>query len=151
MTRDLSPIDDGYCIGCGLESEIGLKMRFEVADDGAVCSSLAIPPTFQGWRDIVHGGIVALVLDEAMAYAAGARGYLGVTADLKMRFRAAVPVGETVAVRGNVRWQRRDVFGIEASIHDASGRLLASAEGRFVSRGKLAAGQILGEPRARVG
>jgi uncharacterized protein (TIGR00369 family) len=151
MPELATPVDDGYCIGCGQDSAIGLKMRFEVDDDNSVHSTVTVPQPFQGWRDVVHGGVVALVLDEAMAYAAGAQGYLGVTAELKLRFRKAVPVGEPLVVRGNVLWQRRNVFGIEATICDAAGTLLASAEASFVSRGKLAPGQRLGEPQARVG
>ncbi|GAC1302596.1 MAG: PaaI family thioesterase [Vulcanimicrobiaceae bacterium] len=151
MPELAAPVDDGYCIGCGERSAIGLKMRFDVADDRSVSSSLTIPQPFQGWRDIVHGGVVALVLDEAMAYAAAAHGTIGVTADLKMRFRKPVPVGVPLVVRGNVLWQRRGVFGIEANVCDRSGAVLASAEARFVSRGALKPGQRLGEPQARVG
>jgi len=151
MAELAAPVDDGFCIGCGPYSGVGLKMRFEVEDDKSVRSSVTIPQLYQGWRDVVHGGIVALVLDEAMAYAAGAHGYLGVTAELKMRFRKAVPIGEPLVVRGNVLWRRRNVFGIEGSVSDASGTVLASAEARFISRGELAPGQRLGEPQARVG
>jgi uncharacterized protein (TIGR00369 family) len=142
----MTPIDDGYCIACGPYSPIGLQMRFAVAEDASVQSRVSVGAAFQGWRDIVHGGVVAMLLDEAMAYAAGARGLLGMTADLKMRFRRPVPVGEELVVRGNVLWQRRNVLGMAASITDAAGRLLASAEGSFVSRGNLAPGQRFGEP-----
>lgn len=149
MTQESAevPVDDGRCIGCGPYSEIGLKMQFETGDSGDVHGSLVIPQRFQGWQGVVHGGIVALVLDEAMAYAAGARGVIGMTADLKMRFRNSVPVGAILAVRGKVLWQRRNILGIEASISDAAGTLLASAVGSFVSRGKLAEGQRLGAVR----
>ena len=150
MTAGERPVDDGFCIGCGPFSAAGLKMRFETGEDFSVRSSLVIPQPFQGWRDVVHGGIVALVLDEAMAYAAGARGQIGMTAELKLRFRHAVPIGAPLEVRGSMLWQRRNVLGVEASISDASGLLLASAEGSFVSRGALAPGERFGEP-LRVG
>ncbi len=140
------PIDDGFCVGCGKDSPIGLHMTFAIEGDTSVESRVTIPERFQGWRDVVHGGIVALVLDEAMAYAAGARGYLGVTADLKLRFRNPVPVGAPLVVRAKVLWQRRTVLGIEASVCDAAGTLLASAEGSFVTRGRLEPGEKLGEP-----
>jgi len=143
----LAPIDDGHCIACGPYSPIGLKMRFEVAEDATVRSRVTVEQPFQGWRGVVHGGVVAMMLDEAMAYAAGARGLLGVTAELKMRFRRPVPVGEELVVSGNVVWQRGKVLGIAASVTDAGGTLLASAEGSFVSRGPLAPGQRLGEPQ----
>jgi acyl-coenzyme A thioesterase PaaI-like protein len=62
-----------------------------------------------------------------------------------MRFRKSVPIGAPLLVRGKVLWQRRDVLGIEASVRDERGTLLASGQGSFVSRGRLAPGERLGE------
>jgi acyl-coenzyme A thioesterase PaaI-like protein len=134
------PVDDGHCVGCGPLSEIGLKMTFERLPDDAVESRLVIPARFQGWRGVTHGGVVALVLDEAMAYAAGALGVLGVTGEMKMRFRGEVPIGAPIVVRGKVLWQRRGVLGVEASVRSADGALLASATGSFVQRGTVQPG-----------
>ena len=138
------PVDDGFCVGCGPNSASGLHMKFRSRPDGSVESRLEVPAAFQGWRDIVHGGIVALLLDEAMAYAAGARGVIGVTAELRLRFRKAVPTNRPLVVRGAVSWQRRSVLGVTASVSDSEATLLASAEGRFVSRGTLAPGERFG-------
>lgn len=145
--RLADPVDDGRCIACGPLAPNGLHMRFETGDDGWVQSRVAVSAAFQGWSGVVHGGIVATLLDEAMAYAAAARGFLGVTGELKMRFRSAVPVDAEVTVRGNVTWHRRNVLGVEARVHDASGALLASGTGSFVIRGRLAPGMRLGEVR----
>jgi acyl-coenzyme A thioesterase PaaI-like protein len=150
MTREtVAPVDDGHCIGCGPHSTIGLKMRFEVNEDRSVESTVSVGPAFAGWRDVVHGGVVALLLDEAMAYAAGAHGVIGVTGELRLRFRHAVPVGAPLVVRANVRWQRRGVLGVAASVNDAAGTLLASGEGSFVKRGELAPGALFAESRLR--
>jgi uncharacterized protein (TIGR00369 family) len=150
MTQEAAvPIDDGNCIGCGRHSSIGLKMRFLVNEDRSVESTLAVGPEFAGWRDVVHGGVVALLLDEAMAYAAGAHGVLGVTGELRLRFRKPVPVAAPLVVRGHVRWQRRHVLGISASVSDAEGNLLASGEGSFVKRGQLEPGTPFAESRIR--
>jgi len=139
-----APVDDGFCIGCGRHAETGLHMEFALGDDRSVESRLTVSRTYQGWRGVVHGGIVALLLDEAMAYAAGARGVRGVTADLKMRFRKAVPVGAPLTVRASVLWQRRDVLGVAGTVADETGKVLASGEGRFVARGILRPGERLG-------
>ena len=144
MTEPAGLVDDGNCIACGPASEVGLHMHFTELPDGSVESRATVPSRFQGWRDVVHGGIVALLLDEAMAYAAGARRIVGVTGELKMRFRKPVPTDTPLVVRGNVTWQRRGVLGVTASVGDAAGNLLASAEGRFVSRGEVAAGERFG-------
>ncbi len=120
------PLDDGHCFGCGPLSDIGLKMRFDERPDGTVECRFSLGEAYQGWRGVAHGGIVALVLDEAMAYAAATRGLLGVTAELKMRFRKPVPLG------------------VAASVSNEAGVLLASGDGSFVAKGKLAPGQRLG-------
>ncbi|MGP6157811.1 MAG: PaaI family thioesterase [Vulcanimicrobiaceae bacterium] len=145
MKQLADPLDDGHCFGCGRHSKIGLKMRFDELEDGSVECRLVLAAPYQGWQGAAHGGIVALLLDEGMAYAAKARGHRGVTAELKLRFRKSVPIGASLVVRGRVLWQRRDVLGIEASVRDEQGVLLASGQGSFVSRGRFAPGEPLGE------
>jgi acyl-coenzyme A thioesterase PaaI-like protein len=139
------PVDDGHCFACGPLSAGGLRMRFEETGVDAVACEVTLPEHFQGWRGVAHGGVVAMLLDEGMAYAAATRGHLGVTAELKMRFRAPVPLGAPLLVRGRVHWQRRNVLGVSADVLAADGAVLAVGEGRFVSRGKLAPGRRLGD------
>lgn len=144
-TSGQAPVDDGRCFACGPKSEHGLHLRFKQLPDGSVEARTTLQQPFQGWRGIAHGGIVAMLLDEAMAHAAGAKGYMGMTGDLKLRFRKAVPVGEPLVLRGDVRWQRRNVLGIGASVALESGSELAVGEGSFVIKGQLPKGELLGE------
>jgi uncharacterized protein (TIGR00369 family) len=132
------PFDDGNCFACGPTNPIGLHVHFDrAADTDGVLARLDLAPVYQGWRGIAHGGIVMALLDEAMAHAAGFAGHRGVTASVNVRFRKPVPLERPIEVRGRVAWQRRNVLGVEASIFDADGDLLARAEGHFVSRGRL--------------
>lgn len=130
------PVDDGYCFACGPENPLGLHMHFE-ADGEGVRGAVTLAPEFQGWKSVAHGGIVMALLDEGMAHAAGQAGHRGMTASANVRFRKPVPIGEPLTVQGKVSWQRRNVLGIEATICDASGAVLAQAEGKFVSRGAV--------------
>jgi acyl-coenzyme A thioesterase PaaI-like protein len=138
-------VDDGRCFACGPHNPIGLKLRFAPSADG-VQSEIVIAEPFQGWRGIVHGGIVMTLLDEGMAHAAGAAGYRGVTAELSTRFRAPVPIGAPLLVTGRVAWRRGRVFGLEASVLGVDGTVLAQGTGKFVERGALAPGVTLGDP-----
>ena len=132
------PVDDGYCFACGPENPIGLRLHFDADGDGEACArKRRSAPEFQGWKSVAHGGIAMSLLDEAMAHAAGAAGHRGVTASMSVRFRKPVPIGAPIAITGRVSWQRRNVLGLEAKVSDASGMLLADAEGRFVSMGPL--------------
>jgi uncharacterized protein (TIGR00369 family) len=138
MSAGEVPFDDGNCFACGPSNPIGMHLHFD--RDGEGVHALAVlDANFQGWRGIAHGGIVMALLDEAMAHAAGFAGHRGVTASVNVRFRSPVPLERPIAVRGRVAWQRRNVLGVEAEICDESGRVLAKAEGSFVSRGSLSA------------
>ncbi|HEX3671760.1 MAG TPA: PaaI family thioesterase [Candidatus Cybelea sp.] len=132
------PFDDGNCFACGPDNAIGMHLHFDRALDGeGVVARTELASVYQGWRGIAHGGIVMALLDEAMAHAAGFAGHRGVTASVSVRFKKPVPLEAPIVVRGRVTWQRRRVVGVEATILDSGGDVLARAEGSFVSRGTL--------------
>jgi len=106
-----SPVDDGHCVACGPKSEIGLHMRFRETGPDAVESKLILPQPFQGWQGVAHGGVVAMLLDETMAYAAATRRALGMTAEMKMRFRRPVPLGAVAAAQRHGTRSQRDRRG----------------------------------------
>ena len=141
------PVDDGRCFACGPYSADGMHLRFVPSGDDAVRAETVLPPRFQGWRGTAHGGIVMTLLDEAMAHACGRIGERGMTASMQLRFRAAVPLGVPLVVTGVVKWRRRAVIALEATVADATGAVLASAEGSFVSAGPLGK-EHLGVPDA---
>jgi uncharacterized protein (TIGR00369 family) len=130
------PVDDGGCFACGPDNPIGLHLQFEASERG-VRADVTLRPEYQGWKDIAHGGIAMMLLDEAMAHAAGAAGHRGVTASVNVRFRKPVPIGKPLVVTGRVLWQRRNILGVEAEVHDDAGRLLVRGDGHFASKGSL--------------
>lgn len=131
------PIDDGRCFACGPENPIGMHLEFENLGPKGVRARTKLAADFQGWRGIAHGGVAIALLDEAMAHAAGFAGHRGVTASLNVRFRKAVPLGEPLLVVGRVKWQRRNVLGLEADVLDDNGAVLLHGDGQFVSLGSV--------------
>lgn len=97
---------DGYCFGCGELNPAGLQMRFEDCQGEAVCE-YEVPERYQSWQGIVHGGIVALMLDEAVGWAGWHAGLPGVTGKLEVRLRQPLRVGDKVRVVGRVDRVRR--------------------------------------------
>jgi acyl-coenzyme A thioesterase PaaI-like protein len=82
------------------------------------------------------------LIDEAMAHAAGAAGQRCVSADVRVRFRRPLPLGEPLTIEGRVDWRRRNVLGVSASVSDALGRLLISGTGSMVSHGDIEPGRL---------
>jgi uncharacterized protein (TIGR00369 family) len=106
---------DGRCFGCGEENDDGLRMRFEQSGDASVCE-FTVPDRFQSWRGMIHGGVVALMLDEAVGWAAWHAGRPGLTGKLEVRYRRPLRLGERVRVTGRVERVRRSLVYARATI-----------------------------------
>ncbi len=118
---------DGHCFGCGPLNEDGLRMSFAATEDGAV-ATFVVPERFQSWVGVVHGGMVALLLDEAVGWASWHKGMPGVTGRLEVRYRQPLRVGEEVRVRGRIDRVRKSLVYAASSIERvADGEAVADA------------------------
>jgi len=121
------------CFACGDLNAQGIRMPLHLEPDRA-WSELAIEPRFQGWEGIAHGGILATILDEVMAWATASRGTFGFTGRLSIEYRRPVPVGVPIRAEGRVIDARRRILRTAATIIDpVSGEGYASAEGLYVT------------------
>ena len=84
---------------------------------------------FVGWEDKVHGGMLATLLDEVMAWAPSSYDSWAVTAEMNLRFRSPANPGEELSARGWVTQRRRRIYHVRGEIHGEDGRLIAEAEG----------------------
>ena len=112
---------DGHCFGCGPLNEEGLRLKFEPGPDGSVAEYL-VPERFQSWAGMAHGGIVALMLDEAVGWAAWHAGHPGVTGRLQVSYRRPLKLGEHVRIAGRVEKVRRTLVYVTATVENAQDR-----------------------------
>jgi acyl-coenzyme A thioesterase PaaI-like protein len=98
MTPEL--VDDRMCYACGKKNAVGLKLAFERPETGRLLSEVTFKKEHQGYKDIVHGGLVATVLDEMMVNLAWLQGTPAMTAELTVRLKKPVPVGQKVLLEG---------------------------------------------------
>ncbi len=137
MARVLGSWD---CVVCGQRNLQGMRLRFHVDGDGAR-TAWTVAPAFQGFRDILQGGMVLAILDDCMWYAAYGQGAVTLTAEASIRYRAPVGVGEPILAEGRVVERRGRLWLCAAELVRAGSReALARAEGKFlaVSPGRAA-------------
>ncbi len=122
--------DNAACFVCGQENPIGLKAEFSV-DETAHTSfaSVHLAAEFQGWQNVVHGGILATLLDESCIYACRTKADQCVTAEIKVRYRKPVPIGATVELFGKLTDNSRKIWSAEAQLKIA-GTLYAEAHAK---------------------
>jgi len=80
---------------------------------------------------MVHGGLLATVLDEAMAKAVVSLGLEALTGDLRVRFRHHVVPGEPLRIHGWVVSHRGRLLHLEASLCTLAGEERCHAWGLF--------------------
>jgi len=93
--------DDHHCFVCGEKNHYGLHLKFSI-HEGKVLSEFVPQKVHQGYKDIVHGGIISTVLDEAMVKAAIMQGMPAVTVEIGVRFKNPFTVGEMAIVEATI-------------------------------------------------
>ena len=126
------------CFGCGGDNAAGMKLVFDLDFDTKRTSGrFVLGKNYAGGAGFAHGGIIAVVLDEAMGKISKLTEERAVTAELSIEYKKPVPVDAEIVVEG---WQEeekgRNRFRV-GEIRDAQGNLLARGKGRFV---------VIGEP-----
>lgn len=108
-------------------------MTFVPGPDGSV-AEFVVPDRFQSWSGMAHGGIVSLMLDEAVGWAAWHAGHPGVTGRLQVSFRRPMRLGEAVRVVGKVEKVRRTLVYANAYIESqVDGGRIAEAAATLVA------------------
>ena len=130
----LTPNVTNHCFGCGGANTRGMQLTFEQDDEAKrVRGMFRIPEAFQGGAGIVHGGIVALLLDEVMSKVNRFQSDRAVTGELSVRYLKPVPVDEDLIVEGWEAERSGRKIVREGEIRDASGVVLARGRGIFIS------------------
>ena len=123
--------DYGRCFACGKANPRGLRLPIVEKPDG-VELEYVVPEDFAGWQGIVHGGIVATILDELLAYACNQSDRSMLTAEMTVRYRKPVRTGQTIHGIGRITEDRGRLILAEARLFDDSGTLLAEAAGKMM-------------------
>lgn len=86
-----------------------------------------------GFEGVLHGGVLATLLDEAMVWAATWSGRrFCLCGELTVRFREPARPDETLRVEGGVTSGRSRLILTEGRVIDAAGAVKATAAGKYV-------------------
>jgi uncharacterized protein (TIGR00369 family) len=129
----LDPKPDNGCFGCGGANARGMRLSFDQDDQRQrITGRFQLGGEYQGGSGFLHGGIIALLLDEVMSKASRFHGEHAVTADLHVEYLRPIRADQEIIVEGFVaRRDGRQLYH-EGEIRSATGDLLARGQGRFV-------------------
>ena len=116
------------CFICGVENPVGLKLKIYETEPGVVETLYTPPEHFQSYPGILHGGIVATILDEVSGRAHmgdPAQARFMFTAKLEVKYRKTVPIGKPLRIVGKAGKSKGRMAESWAGIYDENGTLLA--------------------------
>jgi acyl-coenzyme A thioesterase PaaI-like protein len=119
------------CFICGVENPIGLRLKIYQTSPGVIETTYTAPEHFQGYPGVLHGGIVATILDEISG-----RALMGdpssprfmFTGKLEVKYRKNVPIGQPLKIIGKAGKSKRKAAEGWAGIFDENNNLLAEAK-----------------------
>ncbi|MCX6038509.1 MAG: PaaI family thioesterase [Chloroflexi bacterium] len=122
------------CFVCGLENPVGLHLNFYETGPGEVTVNFTPSEHYQGYPGVLHGGIVASILDEAAG-----RAHMGIfpprfmfTAKLEVKYRKNIPIGKPLKIIGKAGKDRGRMAEGWSGIYNQEGELLAEANALLV-------------------
>jgi acyl-coenzyme A thioesterase PaaI-like protein len=119
-----------FCFACSASNPMGLALRYRGSQDGSVSASFIGNCALEGYPGVLHGGIVATLLDGAMTNCLFARGIRALTADLRVRYRLPVLAAEELKVRAWLESSRHGLLELRAEITQGR-KVKAQAHGKF--------------------
>src|ERR1700740_414782 len=125
-TITLAPNPKNKCFGCGGDNPGGMKLTFEQDNvNRKIIGRFVLGERYQGGGGNGHGGIIAVLLDEAMGKVCRFREVKAVTAELAIEYLKPVDVMKEIEVEGREAEQKgRNIF-MTGEIRDTAGMVLA--------------------------
>lgn len=124
--------DQSKCFACSTSNPIGLHLEFEESDD-SVHTTWQPTENYQGYLNILHGGIIATLLDEIGAWCVNVKiGTAGVTSELNVKYLKPVRLSKgAVSVKAEIAGYDKKNAKLKCSLYDGTGNLCATAESLF--------------------
>lgn len=123
--------NDDNCFVCGKKNNIGLKLEFRT--EGRTTKAVFTPKKeHQGYKNIIHGGILSAILDEAMTRLGYELGLNTVTAHIEVDFKMPAYVGEELFLEGEITKEDGRKVLAKSVLKNSKEVIVAEAKGILV-------------------
>ena len=119
-------------------SPYALKMGMKLVElsKGYAKVSMELNKEFLNWENLIHGGVIASLLDQAFGCSLNTLDHIYVAVQLNINYLTAAPVGETIYAESKVIYAGKKLGVSEMTVSDSKGKTIARATGTTVSLGE---------------
>jgi acyl-coenzyme A thioesterase PaaI-like protein len=118
------------CFVCGDKNKKGLKVAF-FYENGKAKAEYTPSREFEGYKDILHGGILSSLLDEVMIQSIIALGILTFTIQIEVKFKTPAKIGEKIFLEGQIIEDKGRIILTEGRAFKNDGTIIALAKGKY--------------------
>jgi uncharacterized protein (TIGR00369 family) len=130
MKEIVNPYDRelNMCFGCSVKNPIGLSLRFSESDE-ALYTRWTPSENYQGYPGILHGGIIASLLDETGGWCVSVKiGTAGVTSEMRTKYLAPVYINKgDITLTAKILEKSEKNARIHCTLIDGQSKLCAEA------------------------
>jgi acyl-coenzyme A thioesterase PaaI-like protein len=119
------------CFACGQQNPVGLHLEFWM-DDEKVWTEFTPQPQHQGYPGVLHGGLIATLLDETMGRAATIKKLWMVTGKMELSYRKPVPLDGTLRITARIEDLRGSRMTAVGQILLPDGTVAVEARGLYL-------------------
>jgi uncharacterized protein (TIGR00369 family) len=135
MNKLFKPLEghpDYQCFGCSPSNPIGLNLEFQ-QDGDFIVAYWKTQPQFQGFKNMLHGGIQSTLMDEVAAWCVNIQCEThGVTQHLSVQYHKSVfTTGQTIKIRGKVEKMIDNIAFIHVELFNQNEVLCSEAHFEF--------------------
>ncbi len=120
------------CFACGSDNPAGMHLSFDMLAPGEVEARCRLDAAWTGWRGLAHGGLLAIMMDEALGWAVATIGRTALTARIEVRYLVPVRPGADLVVAAKVLRRDRRIADVQAEVRLPGGRMVASSRATMV-------------------
>ncbi len=127
--------DGNFSFGSGQDNPDGLQLKLTFDEDTkTVYGEYRCAPRFQGTKDIVHPGVLSVILDEIMSRINEAMNFDTTTGELTIRYLQPAMIGENLYLRGWFVKKNRRIVENRAEIENEIGKIVARGKGKYIEK-----------------
>ena len=120
------------CFACSSNGGTGMGLKFYKYEDGTVFGNFFADPKYEGYSGIIHGGIIATLLDSAMTHCLLMKEIPALTGRLSVKYSIPIRTGTVVKLEARIIDQLHGIFILQGKAL-VDGKRMASAEAKYRS------------------
>lgn len=130
MKEILNPYDpeENLCFGCSRKNPLGLKLNF-TEDEEYIHATWNPSDNYQGYPNILHGGIISALLDETGAWCVSVKaGTAGVTTEMNLKFLSPVYINKgEISMKARIIEKDSKTAKVCCQLYDSKNKLCSEA------------------------